>query len=116
MRDLVLLRPEPVELPVREDVVEDHQALERPAQRHPLAEPNVSLLDGVVQSRVVQVKDAGLVVAAAVRCRELAARQFVEEVDQLLSAGDAREGAVLPRPERNRNAASLRPGRRPGAP
>ena len=45
---------------------------------------------------VVQVVDASLVVAAAIRCRQLPAGQPLEEVDHLLSTGDARKRAVLP--------------------
>ena len=80
---------------MRNNVVEDHQALERPPERHPLPEPHVSLLDGVVQGRVLQVIDTRLVVAAAIRCRELPCGQLLEEVDQLLPADDSGKSAVL---------------------
>ena len=79
---------------MREDVVEDHQPLERPAERHTLAEPNVSLFDGVVEGRVVKVVDASLAVSAEVGRRQLSARQLLEEVDHLLPADDSGKRAV----------------------
>src|SRR5262245_17471589 len=77
MGHLVGLGPEPAKLPVSDYVVKDHQALNGPTERHPFAKANVALLDGFVQRRVVDVKDAGLVVPAPIGRCELAARQFV---------------------------------------
>ena len=81
---------------MRDHVVEDHEALDRPAERHPLAEPDVPLLDGLVERDVVQVVDARLAGAAQVGRHELATGELGEKVDQLLPADDARERTVLP--------------------
>jgi hypothetical protein len=95
MGHLIGLSSEPAKLSVSDYVVKDHQALNGSTERHSFAKANIALLYGFVQRRVVDVKDAGLVVPAPIGRCELAARQFVQEVDQLLTAGDARKRAVL---------------------
>ena len=91
--DLLALAGEPVQVPVREDVVEDHQALDGPGHRRRLAESCVGLADGRVELLVVQVIDMRLTRPATVRGGVAPGDQAAEEVVRLLAADDAGVGA-----------------------
>ena len=94
--DLLTLAGEPEEVSVREDVVEDHQALDGPGHRQRLAESCVGLADGAVESLVVHVKDVRLTGPATVHGGVAPGHEGAKEIVRLLSADDARVGAVLP--------------------
>jgi hypothetical protein len=97
---LLALKTEPVDGPVREHGVQDHQALYCPVDRDPSAVPVIRLADGRVQRPVVHVDDSGPSRRAELdRGREPPEEQCPDEVVDLLSVRDAGERRVLPTDE-----------------
>src|SRR5262249_58956775 len=83
-------------VPVGQDAVQNHQALNHSPQRDCLAVPVVRLANRLVEWLVVDVEQAALMPSSGrYRRGEPACDELADEVVRLLPLRDAGEGAVL---------------------
>src|SRR5207245_1777215 len=95
MRDLLALCGEPGNLVPRQHGVEQHEPFDRSRQRRGSSKTVVRLANRVVETAVVEVKQAAPAMGAAIDRREPSAHQPPEEFANILTTDDAGEGAVL---------------------